>query len=139
MQASAESQQGAGRTMSKRQAVAWEASLGLCAVALCLLCARELRSALLWGAAASLLAGFVSLPAVLVGLEKGTSGLFAGMVVGFLCRLLFVALGFVASGVHGREALPFVFAFFAVFAATVGVEIAYVAGHARRAGTSEPR
>ncbi|MEB3061112.1 hypothetical protein VJJ74_08155, partial [Parvimonas micra] len=81
-------------------------------LALTFLAGHDLRGQLLWGVGSSLCAGLVALPAVHLGLPRGTNGLLAGFTVGVLARTLLVAVGLLASGARGSAALPFVAAFF---------------------------
>jgi hypothetical protein len=133
-----DSHRGAAPAMTGPQALALELGFGAVVLLLCQLAPAGIRPALFWGAGTSLAAGLTSLPAVLFGARAGTLGLFGGVVAGFLVRLVFVASGLLASGARGRDALPYVFAFFALFAATVGVEIAFVLKHAPAQGSHAP-
>jgi hypothetical protein len=72
------------------------------------------------------LGGAVSLAAIAVGVKKGTNGLLAGFAAGFMARMILVAVGLIASGAQGRAALLYAATFFALYAATQAVEIAYV-------------
>jgi hypothetical protein len=67
-----------------------------------------------------------ALPALRAGLARGTSGLFAGFSVGFLARMVCVAVGLVASGARGPAAVAWALSFFALYALTQAVEIGYV-------------
>lgn len=67
-----------------------------------------------------------ALPALRAGLAHGTNGLLAGFSAGFFARMLCVAVGLVASGARGPEALAWALAFFVLYAATQAVEIGYV-------------
>ncbi|GAC1545235.1 MAG: hypothetical protein NVS2B9_12470 [Myxococcales bacterium] len=67
-----------------------------------------------------------ALPALRAGLAHGTNGLLAGFSAGFLARMLCVAVGLVASGARGPDALAWALAFFALYAVTQAVEIGYV-------------
>jgi hypothetical protein len=58
--------------------------------------------------------------------SRGTSGVLAAFSVGFLCRMVLVAVGLIASGARGTAALVYVGAFFAVYAATQTIEILFV-------------
>jgi hypothetical protein len=124
----------ATRTLGPWRFVVFELLFGAAAGAAALLADQVLRPVLLWGVGSALLAGLLSLPAVHLGLGKGTNGLLAGFTVGFFARGLLVALGLVLSGARGTAALPFVAAFFVLYAATQGAEIVYVIQHARAAG-----
>ena len=120
--------------------LALEAGLGALALAAASLTNAEVRPAILWGVGSALLAGFIALPSVHHGLSKGMKGLLAGLTVGFLARVVLVALGLVLSGARGAAALPYVFAFFLLYAATQGVEIASVIQHnARSRGAIESK
>jgi hypothetical protein len=65
-------------------------------------------------------------PALRAGLAHGTNGLLAGFTVGFLARMVCVAIGLIASGARGQTALTWALSFFALYAATQAVEIGYV-------------
>ncbi|HXN56082.1 MAG TPA: hypothetical protein VN874_07420 [Myxococcales bacterium] len=67
-----------------------------------------------------------ALPALWVGLGRGTNGLFAGFSAGFFARMVCVAVGLVASGARGPDALGWALSFFALYAVTQAVEIGYV-------------
>ena len=123
------------RTPGPWRWLALEAGLGAFAFAAAALTNAEVRPALLWGVGSALLAGFIALAAVHLGLttgKRGVNGLLVGFSVGFLARGALVALGLVLSGVRGQAALPYVFAFFLLYAATQGVEIAVVIQHNAR-------
>ena len=130
---SGERRRGPGRYL------AVEAGLGVLALALAGLADAAVRPALAWGFGCALLSGLLALPAVHLGLARGTSGLLAGFTAGFLARAALVAVGLVASGARGAAALPYVFAFFVLYAVTQGVEIAYVVRHARPPGRNDSK
>ena len=48
--------------------------------------------------------------------------------MGYLATAFLVAVGLIASGAHGRDALTYVFVFFALYAATQVVEVLFVRG-----------
>lgn len=96
-----------------------------------LLAPIEARTAVAAGALAAGLGGAVALVALAQGLKKGTKGLLAGFSIGFGARMLLVAAGLLASGAQGRVALLYAASFFALYAATQAVEIAFVWRSAR--------
>ena len=124
----------AARPVGLGRWLALEVGLGALALFSASLASPGLRPALLWGVGSALVAGLVALPAVHLGLTrgKGVNGLLAGFTIGFLARTLLVAAGLLLSGARGSAALPYVFAFFLLYAATQGVEIAAVIQHHAR-------
>lgn len=115
----------------------WPFALGealLTAVAVCasFLLAPGLAGPARAGLAAAAVGAACALAALRVGISHGTNGVLAGFSLGFLARLACVALGLVLSGARGTAALAWAAAFFLLYAATQGVEIAYVFAGARR-------
>jgi hypothetical protein len=78
------------------------------------------------GLLAAAVGAALALPALRAGLGHGTNGLLAGFSAGFLARMLCVAIGLIASGARGPDALAWALSFFALYAATQAVEIGYV-------------
>lgn len=109
-----------------------EALLAALALGGSLLLAPPLAGPARAGLAAAAVGAAVALAALRVGLPHGTNGALAGFSLGFLARLACVAVGLVLSGAHGTAALAWAAAFFFLYAATQGVEIAYVFAGARR-------
>lgn len=113
-----------------RSIAPYAAAAGLVALAAFLFCTSlavaEVRRAALFGVVASSIASAAALAALGVGIKKGTNGLLAGIGLGFLARLIAVAVGLIASGAQGRTALLYAASFFAIYASTQAVEIAYV-------------
>jgi hypothetical protein len=107
-----------------------------CGVALAV--SLRVSSTALYGAGFATVAAAVSLPLVAWGCGRGTNALLGGFVAGFLARMLLVAAGLLASHAGGNAALQYAFAFFAVYAVTQVVEVAYVvsSSQSRRAGAS---
>jgi len=98
----------------------------------------DVRRVTLFGVVASSLAAAVALAALALGVKKGTTnGLLAGVSVGFLARMIAVAVGLIGSGARGNHALLYVAAFFAIYAASQAAEIAYVWASSR-ARTGRP-
>jgi hypothetical protein len=93
----------------------------------------ELRNAALWGAAAATVGAAFGLAGLFTGIKKGAQGLLVGFGVGFLARMITVAAGLVLSGAKGNAALVYALSFFAIYAATQAVEIAFVWLSSRRA------
>src|SRR5712691_2003111 len=89
----------------------------------------EPRAALFGAATASALC---ALPALALGAPHGTSGILAGFVAGFFARMVAVAAGLILSGARGGAAFAYASSFFALYALTQAVEVAYVWGSSRR-------
>jgi hypothetical protein len=114
------------------------------AVASALTCALALGISLgisqpaVYGAGSAALAAAVALPLVAWGALRGTNGVLGGFVGGFFARMILVAAGLLAARARGDAALQYALAFFAVYAVTQFVEVAYVwsSSQARRAGAS---
>jgi hypothetical protein len=102
----------------------------LCCAAGLFLSAR-ISSAALFGAAFAALGSAVALPLVAWGAARAANALLGGFVAGFLARMVLVAVGLLASGARGEAALAYAFAFFAVYAATQAIEVAYVVSSSR--------
>jgi hypothetical protein len=103
-----------------------------------LLLSPETSKAARAGLAAAAAGAACALPALRLGVPRGTNGVLAGFSLGFFARMISVALGLALSGARGPAALTWAFAFFALYAATQGVEIAYVFAAARK-GSSVAR
>ena len=113
------------------------AALWVCGAALLLAAApAEAQRAVLFGALAAGLGGGIALAALAVAMRRGTSGLVAGFGAGFLARVALVAAGLVASGAQGRAALLYAASFFALYAMSQAVEIAFVWMSSRGRATS---
>ena len=103
-------------------------------------CALSIAAALLFGrpavfgAAAASLGAVCGLAALVAFADRGTNGVLAGFTAGFLARALLVGVGLVASGARGGQAIPFVIAFFSVYAATQTIEVLFV--HSRSGATT---
>jgi len=113
-------------------------SLALCASAIAVASQASDARVALYGVCAAAAAAFVALPALAIGVPRGTNGVLAGFVAGFFARMIAVAAGLVLSGSGAREgaALTYTASFFGLYALTQAVEVAYVFGssRARRAG-----
>ncbi|HWE24761.1 MAG TPA: hypothetical protein VG496_12565 [Myxococcales bacterium] len=111
-------------------------SAAVCAFAAALASHATDARAALYGVGAAAVAACLALPALALGSPRGTNGLLAGFVAGFLVRLIAVAAGLIASEAQGAAALTYAMAFFGVYAVTQAVEVAYVFGSSRtrRAG-----
>ena len=111
-------------------------SLALCASAIAVASHASDARVALYGVCAAAAAAFVALPALAVGVPRGTNGVLAGFVAGFFARMIAVAAGLVLSGAREGAALTYTASFFGVYALTQAVEVAYVFGssRARRAG-----
>ena len=103
-------------------ALVWLVGGGLCAI----LAPVDVRSAVVAGAIAAGIGAAAALTGLAYGIRHGTSGLLAGFAAGFFARMITVAVGLVASGAQGRSALAYAASFFAFYAATQAIEIAYV-------------
>ena len=111
-------------------------SLALCASAIAVASQASDARVALYGVGAAAAAAFVALPALAVGVPRGTNGVLAGFVAGFFARMIAVAAGLVLSGSREGAALTYTASFFGLYALTQAVEVAYVFGssRARRAG-----
>ena len=111
------------------------ASALACAAVLAI--ASRISPAALFGAGSAAVAAAAALPLVAWGAPRGTNALLGGFVGGFFARMILVAAGLLLSGARGDPAIQYAFAFFAVYAATQAVEVAYVfsSSRARRAGS----
>jgi hypothetical protein len=111
-------------------------SLVLCGFAVALASHAQEARAALYGVSAAALAACCALPALAIGAPHGTNGVLAGFVAGFFARMIAVAAGLILSGARGGAALTYAVAFFALYALTQAVEVAYVFGstRARREG-----
>ena len=111
-------------------------SLALCASAIAVASHASDARVALYGVGAAAAAAFVALPALAVGVPRGTNGVLAGFVAGFFARMIAVAAGLVLSGAREGAALTYTASFFGLYALTQAVEVAYVFGssRARRAG-----
>jgi hypothetical protein len=92
--------------------------------------ARVSTEALL-GAAFASAAAAAALPLVAWGTPRSTNALLGGFVGGFFARMILVAAGLLYSGARGALAAQYAVAFFAVYAATQAVEVAYVVNSSR--------
>ena len=110
------------------------ASASLCALALLAAAQATQMRAALFGAGAAAASAACALPALALGVPKGTSGVLAGFVAGFFARMLAVATGLLLSGARGDGAVAYATAFFLLYALTQAVEVAYV-----RASSRKPR
>jgi len=90
------------------------------------------RQAAFFGAGAATAGALCALPAVAVGAAYGTNGVLGGFLAGFFARMIAVAVGLALSGARGDAALGYAFAFFALYAPTQAVEVAYVVGSSRK-------
>ncbi len=117
---------------------AWALAVVIAALALSLVAGPYRRGALV-GAAISGAAGLLSIRAMGRSPARGanlTKQALLVMTVGFLVRIVLVALGTVLV-VHTGESVPgFVTAFFVVYFILAGIEGAYVQNLGRRTGTS---
>jgi len=59
-------------------------------------------------------------------IDRGINGVLAGFTIGFFLRALLLGGGLVAALAHAGAALPFVAAFFAVYAPTQVIEVLFV-------------
>ncbi len=109
------------------------------ALAATLLLSPETAKAARAGIAAAAAGAACALPALRLGIPRGTNGVLAGFSLGFFARMICVAVGLVLSGARGPFALTWAFAFFALYAATQGVEIAYVFAAARKGSSAARR
>jgi len=89
--------------------------------------------AAVYGAVAASVGAVVALAALVAAIDRGLNGVLFGFTVGFLIRVVLVAVGLIASGARGNAALAYVVAFFAVYLVTQTVEVMFV--HSRRAAT----
>ena len=81
----------------------------------------------LFGACAASLAALCAFAALTVGVRAGTvNGLLGAFTAGFFCRMILVALGLIASGARGDDALAYVGSFFALYLVTQVIEILFV-------------
>jgi hypothetical protein len=117
------------------------ASAGLVALGLAasFLLAPALRGPARSGLVAAAVGASVALPSLRAGMSRGTAGLLAGFSTGFLARMICVAAGLIASGARGRAALCWALSFFALYAATQAVEIAYVFASTRAEAREKAR
>jgi hypothetical protein len=90
------------------------------------------------GAAFAALAAAVALPLIAWGTPRGTAALLGGFVGGFFARMILVAAGLLASHARDQAALHYTFSFFAVYAVTQAVEVAYVFGASRTPPVGAP-
>jgi hypothetical protein len=67
------------------------------------------------------------------GSSRGINGVLIGFMLGFFARAVLVAVGLIASGAHGNDALTYVFSFFGLYAATQLIEVLFVARGAQGA------
>lgn len=88
----------------------------------------------LFGAVAASLGAACALAALVAFAGKGVNGVLGGFTAGFLVRALVLGVGLVASGARNDGAIPYVIAFFAVYAATQTVEVLFV--HFSRSGAT---
>jgi len=111
-------------------------SLALCAVAVMVARQASDAHAASYGVCAAALSAMAALPALALGVPRGTNGVLAGFLAGFFARMIAVAVGLVLSGARGGAALTYALSFFGLYALTQAVEVAYVFGssRARRAG-----
>jgi len=111
-------------------------SLALCAVALMVARQASDAHAASYGVYAAALSAMAALPALALGIPRGTNGVLAGFLAGFFARMIAVAVGLVLSGARGGAALTYALSFFGLYALTQTVEVAYAFGssRARRAG-----
>jgi hypothetical protein len=112
------------------------AALSALASACGLLVASQVSPSALSGAAFAAASAALALPFIAWGSPRGTNALLGGFVAGFFVRMILVAAGLLFSRARGEGALQYAAAFFAVYAATQLVEVAYVfsSSRARRAG-----
>jgi len=92
------------------------------------------RQPAVYGAAAAALGALCAFAALARAAGKGLNGVLAGFSIGFLCRAALVAVGLIASGARGNQALVYVAAFFVVYAATQVIEVLFVQSSSRREG-----
>lgn len=109
-------------------------SAAVCAVALVAALVSR-NSACIYGVSAAALGALCALSALGASARKGLNGVLAGFSLGFLARAIFVAVGLIASGARGQDALSYVFSFFGVYAATQLVEVLFVRATSRVQGT----
>ncbi len=108
------------------------ASAGACALGIA--AALAFGRPAVFGAAAASLGAVCALAGLVALADRGGNGILAGCTVGFLARALLVGVGLVASGAGSAHAIPYVIAFFAVYAATQTIEILFV--HSRSGATT---
>ncbi len=108
------------------------ASAALCGLGLAGASQTGEPRAALFGAAAATASALCALPALALGAPHGTSGILAGFVAGFFARMVAVAAGLILSGARGGAAFAYASSFFALYALTQAVEVAYVWGSSRR-------
>jgi hypothetical protein len=98
--------------------------------------AAQVSAAALFGAGFAAASAAFALPFIAWGAPRGTNALLGGFVGGFFVRMLLVAVGLLLSGARGGGSLHYAIAFFAVYAPTQLVEVAYVfsCSRPRRAG-----
>ena len=116
----------------------WALAVVLAALALALL-AGPFRLGALVGAAISGAAGLVSIRAMGRAPSRGarvTQQALLVMAIGFLVRIVLVALGTVLVVRAGESVPAFVIGFFVVYFALAGIEGAYLQRLGRRAGSS---
>ena len=108
------------------------ASAGLCAAAMAI--ALVLRQPVaLYGAVAASAGALCGLSGLAAFAGRGVNGVLLGFTIGFLARAVLVAVGLIASGARGPEALTYVFAFFGLYLGTQIVEVLFVARGAQGA------
>jgi hypothetical protein len=110
------------------------------AVASACACAIGIVLALVFRKPIALYAALAASAGALCGLSglaafanRGLNGVMLGFTVGFLARGVLVAVGLLASGARGNDALTYVFTFFALYLATQIVEVLFVARGAQGA------
>jgi hypothetical protein len=126
----------AAATTSSRVIPFAAASLAFCALGFAAASFAPDRRAALFGVGAAAASALFALPCVVLGLPHGTNGALAGFLGGFFARMVMVAVGLLLSGARGEAAVSYVIAFFALYALTQAVEVAYIWGSSpkRRAG-----
>jgi hypothetical protein len=108
------------------------ASAALCGLGLAAASQTGEPRAALFGAAAATASALCALPALALGVPRGTSGVLAGFVAGFFARMVAVAAGLILSRSRGEATLAYAGSFFLLYALTQAVEVAYVRGSSRR-------
>ena len=108
------------------------ASAAFCALGFAAASFAANRHAALFGAGAAAVGAVCALPAVVAGAAHGTNGVLGGFIAGFFARMIAVAVGLALSGARGDAALGYAAAFFALYAPTQAVEVAYVIGSSRK-------